>query len=392
MSFKYRPELRDLAKGTPGMILMSRLEHWFKYHPDGFYKFQKPAAKHSLYRPGDSWEEETGMTVDEQRTAFDRFGIRHKSKSDMLKAKEADQLFGPDNQAYYCSYVDRSESLTYYLRNHELMDRKLSELDLAAEEDDDPAEQADGEDPFAGNGQGQSLEIGDPHSQETGNAHSLEMDPAHSQETERANLCEWGSPTSVNGQRPFRYKEHSLPPGTKEAPPPSACPREAEEAMVQELVRKRIKEERARELVQAKGVEACRAQLDALPFQTNVKAPGSFLAWAIANDRELPAEYLAHLEAEKRRREFEENNPVAQFNRWRDARLPQLREALRNGCRQLTDGLPFGEVEIRDIDWDAEMLTVVRRVRDQELVSLMPMLKAAELIWDLSELESEESA
>jgi hypothetical protein len=402
MSFRYRPELRPLAGGTPGMILLSRLEYWSDRHPEGFYKFQAPAPRHSRYRKGDSWIEETGLTLDEQRTAFDRFGIRYRSKTEMRAAEQAGQLFGAEGQALYASYFDRSESLTFYLRNHDEMERRLMELEAEDDPepetgDADPQETGDPHLPQTGDAhfqkQGSPSSVdGDPPSLETGNTHLQEIGNAHLPETGNAHLCKSGSPSSRDGQPPSRYKEHSLPPDTKEDPPPSADTHEAEEAMVQELVRKRIKEERARELVQAKGIEACRAQLDALPFQTNVKAPGSFLAWAIANDRELPAEYLAHLEAEKRRLEFEENNPVAQFNRWRDARLPQLKEALRNGCRQLTDGLPFGEVEIREIDWDAEMLTVVRKVRDQEMVSVMPMLKASELIWDLSELESEEES
>lgn len=59
---------------------------------------------------------------DEFRTAFDKIGIRYKSKSEFDKATDKFQGM------FYCSYVDRRSNLTYYFRNHDMVDTALDEL------------------------------------------------------------------------------------------------------------------------------------------------------------------------------------------------------------------------------------------------------------------------
>ena len=62
------------------------------------------------------------MSKDEFRTAFDKIGMRYKSKS------EFDQAVDKFQGRFYCSYVDRRSNLTYYFRNHELVDAALDGL------------------------------------------------------------------------------------------------------------------------------------------------------------------------------------------------------------------------------------------------------------------------
>ncbi len=121
----YVKELNSLSGGVLASIAMQQLDFWFQSRPDGFYKFQGP-SNHEAYRPGDSWTEELGMTIDEFRSAFDRIGVRYKSRTDYEKAvKSGDDVF---QGKFYCSYVSRRENLTYYFRNHNLLDTALDSL------------------------------------------------------------------------------------------------------------------------------------------------------------------------------------------------------------------------------------------------------------------------
>jgi hypothetical protein len=117
----YVKELHAIAGGILGCLVMQQLDYWFEGHPRGFYKFLLP-SEHPAYKDGDSWTEELGMSKDEFRTAFDKIGIRYKSKS------EFDQTVDKFQGRFYCSYVDRRSNLTYYFRNHELVDAALDEL------------------------------------------------------------------------------------------------------------------------------------------------------------------------------------------------------------------------------------------------------------------------
>ncbi len=62
------------------------------------------------------------MTRHEFHTAFDRIGVRHISKGKYDAAE--DKFTGK----YYCSYQDRIRNLTYYFRNHDLLDKALDML------------------------------------------------------------------------------------------------------------------------------------------------------------------------------------------------------------------------------------------------------------------------
>lgn len=129
----YVKELQPLAYSVTGCILMQQLDYWFERYPNGFYKFMEP-SEHPRYKTGESWCEELGMSADEFRTAFDKIGTRHKSKSQFEQA--TDKFQGK----FYCSYLDRRTNLTYYFRNHPHLDKALDALIVVDNTPPGPAE------------------------------------------------------------------------------------------------------------------------------------------------------------------------------------------------------------------------------------------------------------
>lgn len=117
----YVKELRIFTDSVVGCILMQQLDYWFERYPSGFYKFLEP-SEHPKYVLGQSWQEEIGVSVAEFRTAFDRIGTRWKSKTEFEQA--SDKFKGK----LYASYQDKRANLTFYFRNHKLVDATLDEL------------------------------------------------------------------------------------------------------------------------------------------------------------------------------------------------------------------------------------------------------------------------
>lgn len=101
---------------------MQQLEYWFNKYPNWFYKFTEP-CNHEVYKEGDSWCEELGFSRSEFTTAFNGLGVKYKSKTEYNAAQE-DKFQGK----YYMAYTDRKQGLTYYYRNHEVVDNALNEL------------------------------------------------------------------------------------------------------------------------------------------------------------------------------------------------------------------------------------------------------------------------
>lgn len=189
----YVKELMPIAQSVTGCILMQQLDYWFERCPNGFYKFQS-AVDHPAYRVGQSWVEELGISADRFRIAFDRIGVRYISKSDYRKAP--DKFKG----RFYCSYYDRRTGLTHYLRNHELLDKRLDALvacdSIHAKQSDESivllenranhqVEIArDRETQFLGKGRNLSAEKKNFQSAETGNLHSQQTELVHFHITE----------------------------------------------------------------------------------------------------------------------------------------------------------------------------------------------------------------
>lgn len=128
----YVKELLPLAHSLAGCILMQQLDYWFERKSNGFYKFLEP-CDNQLCQLGQSWVEELGISAVEFRTTFDRFATRYKSKSEFDRAPDKFQ------GKFYCSYHDKRAQLTWYFRNHELLDKALDDL-LMVQKPTDPTE------------------------------------------------------------------------------------------------------------------------------------------------------------------------------------------------------------------------------------------------------------
>lgn len=182
-SIPYIKELMPLATSPTGCLFFQQIEFLFEKYPNGFYKFMEPPkTKHDKYRPGYSWVEEMGFSKDAVRTAFVHCGgIAYKSKGDFKKAENP--FVGDDGRIYmYCSYYDRDKRLTYYFRNHPLVDAELRRVLEAGTEE--PQAQND-----------DMPEAPDGFSPEIGNPNFLEM--------ENANFQKLGIPISRNRESQF---------------------------------------------------------------------------------------------------------------------------------------------------------------------------------------------
>jgi hypothetical protein len=122
-SIPYVRELNPLTGGPIGSLLMQQLDFHFESKPDKFSKFLKPAPTHDEYVRGQSWTEELDISEEQFRSAFDKIGVRYRSHKLFLEAGE-----DPFQGKFYASWVDVRTNLTYYVRNHELLDEKLYEL------------------------------------------------------------------------------------------------------------------------------------------------------------------------------------------------------------------------------------------------------------------------
>lgn len=95
------------------IIIFDRLEYFFKNSKKGFWKFYEPCKKHPLYRKGDSWKEDIGLSRKVFRRAFAKIGMHHPSKYSFLK------LADPFQGKPYASYYDRKTNRTFFLKNKE---------------------------------------------------------------------------------------------------------------------------------------------------------------------------------------------------------------------------------------------------------------------------------
>lgn len=121
-NLRYHPQLNTLTGSVTASLLMSQLEYWF--HKTGhkpFYKFLAP-CEDAHYQLGDSWVEELGFTKPEFRTAFSKIGKAYKTKTAYRESKD------PFEGKLYLSYYDRIRKLTYYVRNHKLVDQLMGKF------------------------------------------------------------------------------------------------------------------------------------------------------------------------------------------------------------------------------------------------------------------------
>ncbi len=126
----YLKELRSKAKSINSCILMQRLDHYFDQKPDGFYKFLEPSPGNQEYQEGNSWTEDLNFSAEEFRTAFSNIGITYNSKTSFQQAENKFLDTKVNEEKFYCSYLDRISKLTFYFRNHSLVDSFLDTLIL----------------------------------------------------------------------------------------------------------------------------------------------------------------------------------------------------------------------------------------------------------------------
>lgn len=128
-SIPYIPVLRQYVGSMAACILMQQLDYWFSTKNGApFYKFlaaQNGEKSHPAYKPGDSWCEELSISPDEFRTSFDRIGYRYKS---LTEYRRAEITGNPFQGLFYASYHDKIKGITWYVRNHELVDALLFEI------------------------------------------------------------------------------------------------------------------------------------------------------------------------------------------------------------------------------------------------------------------------
>ncbi len=130
-TINYYPALREYTGSINAALIVAHLESCFREKGKIFYKFMEPCG-HRDYEMGTSWIEELHMTSTEFRTAFKHIAVVYKSKRDYNLSQDKFQ------GKMYLSYYDRISKLTYYMRNDDLVNRKLKEL-LEADEIDEQA-------------------------------------------------------------------------------------------------------------------------------------------------------------------------------------------------------------------------------------------------------------
>jgi hypothetical protein len=111
---KYIPQLKPILGSQNAVILFDRLEYWFSKKPGGFYKFIEP-CEHPLCKEGDTWADELGFSKKVFRLAFDKIGIRYKSK--MQFEAESDPFKGK----MFAYYQDRQTKKTIFVRNNKIL-------------------------------------------------------------------------------------------------------------------------------------------------------------------------------------------------------------------------------------------------------------------------------
>jgi hypothetical protein len=72
----YRPKLNQLTGSVVATILLQQIIYrWVRSNRHPFYKFGAPCA-HPNYKPGDSWQEEIGISRSELETALKKSARR----------------------------------------------------------------------------------------------------------------------------------------------------------------------------------------------------------------------------------------------------------------------------------------------------------------------------
>ena len=121
---KYNPQLSRYFGSQNATILFDRLEYWFSKKQSQFYKFIEP-CDHPLCKEGDTWSEELGFSKKVFRTAFDKIGVRYRSKTEFENEED------PFKGKFFAYYQDRQTKKTIFVRNDQIVSdlyKKLKSL------------------------------------------------------------------------------------------------------------------------------------------------------------------------------------------------------------------------------------------------------------------------
>lgn len=119
---KFDVAVRNYYGSNNAAMAFARLLYWCNKIPGGFYKFKRPCPRNALYKKGDSWEEELGMSRRELDPVFQRLVSSYRSKNDYLK--QTDKFKGK----MFVSYRNRKTNQTYYFMNKEAVDAFLNSI------------------------------------------------------------------------------------------------------------------------------------------------------------------------------------------------------------------------------------------------------------------------
>ena len=119
---KFDVPVRNYYGSINAAIVFSRLVYWSRKQPEGFYKFKQPCKKHKLYKVGQSWGEELGMSRKVLDPIMNRLVNHHLTKRSYLK--ETDKFKGK----MFASYTNHKTNQTYYFMDKNAVDAFLDSL------------------------------------------------------------------------------------------------------------------------------------------------------------------------------------------------------------------------------------------------------------------------
>jgi hypothetical protein len=118
----YRRKLNQLTEDVLATILLQQISYWYKKNEDRpFYKFRAPCG-HKLYKDGDSWAEELGVSARQ----FDRAVSKIATK--VTKGQSKAGLLASENNTCLVIYWTDSSRTTWWQLNVPLLEKRLEEL------------------------------------------------------------------------------------------------------------------------------------------------------------------------------------------------------------------------------------------------------------------------
>lgn len=117
----YRPALRGIGSSVIGTIILQQIIYWWKRSGGKFYKFIEP-CDHAMYKQGDSWSEELGLSAKEFRTGLENFAFKCGKKNKELHGEGYEEAKNSHTVWYYTD----NDRVTWYQINESLLHKLLS--------------------------------------------------------------------------------------------------------------------------------------------------------------------------------------------------------------------------------------------------------------------------